>query len=519
MKIRRLLALVLMMILLASDSALANDWFGKTTGKTTIYKKASSSSATVTSVESDQWLYISEIKDGWAKVNYNGKVGYTASHKVKKRCKAVYVKSETAVIYKEANTGSKKLTTIPYGTKLDGYYSTGSFTYVDYGKYAGFVKTSSIALSNPCTMDKTVYLKKESGTVYAMPSSSASTKSVSGTTALKCVGKIGSWYRVTYSSGKVGFVKTGDVSSEKYTKKSSGSSSSSSAKTTTKTKSSGETAANKTMYVKSGYASIYKSASTSANRVATAPYGSKVTVTAVNGDWCKVKYSSSTGYCKKSALTGNNPNTLNNKVYAKSSNVKIYKYPNTSSDYVKASTSTALTQTAKYDSWSRVTYNGKVGFVKTSDLSSTKVSAASTSSPSGGKAKEIDWFKGGIQKEFYKGRIATVTDVKTKISWKVKRKGGSNHADVEPLTAADTAAMKKACGSDFLTWHRRAIWVSLNGNKYAASMNCMAHGLSNIKDNNFDGHFCIHFTNSRTHGSDKVDSAHQSAIKQAAKAS
>ena len=50
------------------------------------------------------------------------------------------------------------------------------------------------------------------------------------------------------------------------------------------------------------------------------------------------------------------------------------------------------------------------------------------------------------------------------------------------------------------------------GKKYAASMNCMNHGECNIKDNNFNGHFCIHFTNSRTHGSNKVDSDHQSAI-------
>ena len=150
-----------------------------------------------------------------------------------------------------------------------------------------------------------------------------------------------------------------------------------------------------------------------------------------------------------------------------------------------------------------------------SEISTTKGGTSSTATAASGKSVAADWFKSNIQSVFYKGRIATVTDVNTRISWKVKRKGGSNHADVEPLTAADTAAMKKACGSDFLTWHRRAIWVTLDGTKYAASMNCMAHGLCNITDNNFDGHFCIHFTNSKTHESNKVDADHQAAIRRA----
>ena len=39
-----------------------------------------------------------------------------------------------------------------------------------------------------------------------------------------------------------------------------------------------------------------------------------------------------------------------------------------------------------------------------------------------------------------------------------------------------------------------------------------------IKNNNFNGHHCIHFTNSRTHGGNKVCSKHQAAIKKAAAA-
>jgi hypothetical protein len=43
----------------------------------------------------------------------------------------------------------------------------------------------------------------------------------------------------------------------------------------------------------------------------------------------------------------------------------------------------------------------------------------------------------------------------------------------------------------------------------------MPHGSGSIKNNNFDGHHCIHFTNSRGHSSNKVCSLHQAAIQKA----
>ena len=82
-------------------------------------------------------------------------------------------------------------------------------------------------------------------------------------------------------------------------------------------------------------------------------------------------------------------------------------------------------------------------------------------------------------------------------------------------TAADTAAMLKAYGGSW-SWNRRAVFVTIDGVNYAASINGMPHGTGNsITDNNFDGHHCIHFTNSRTHGSNQVCPLHQAAIKKA----
>lgn len=126
----------------------------------------------------------------------------------------------------------------------------------------------------------------------------------------------------------------------------------------------------------------------------------------------------------------------------------------------------------------------------------------------------MDWWKSDIQKIFAKGVTATITDVDTGLQWQEQRRGGTNHADVQPLTASDTAKLKKAYGGKW-SWKRRAIIVTIGGKHYAASMNGMPHGGSSIKNNNFDGHHCIHFTNSRTHCSNKVCPNHQAAIKKA----
>ena len=128
--------------------------------------------------------------------------------------------------------------------------------------------------------------------------------------------------------------------------------------------------------------------------------------------------------------------------------------------------------------------------------------------------QEADWWKSGINKRFCRGTVATITDCGTGLSWHEERRGGSNHADVQPCTKADTTKLKQAYGGKW-SWNRRPIVVTINGENFAASMNGMPHSGNSILDNDFPGHHCIHFTNSRTHNSNKVDVNHQKAIKQA----
>ena len=132
-----------------------------------------------------------------------------------------------------------------------------------------------------------------------------------------------------------------------------------------------------------------------------------------------------------------------------------------------------------------------------------------------GTARNMDWWTSDIQKIFAVGVVATITDVDTGISWKEKRFAGKNHADIQPLTKEDTAKLKKVYGH--WSWKRRAVFVTINGENYAASIHGMPHGGSNLS-NNFPGHHCCHFLNSKTHGSDKIDANHQKMVAKAAAA-
>ncbi len=132
------------------------------------------------------------------------------------------------------------------------------------------------------------------------------------------------------------------------------------------------------------------------------------------------------------------------------------------------------------------------------------------------KTEKLDWFKGGST-AVPKGAVFTVKDVYTGKEFKCKRWSGYNHMDSEPLTADDTAIMKSVYGGSW-SWDRRPILVLYNGHVYAASMNGMGHEDDSISGNNFEGHFCIHFYNSKTHGTDKVDEEHQKCVNIAANA-
>lgn len=172
--------------------------------------------------------------------------------------------------------------------------------------------------------------------------------------------------------------------------------------------------------------------------------------------------------------------------------------------------------------------------VRTVASRGTATKAPSTSS---GKYGELlDWWT-QAQKIFTTGSVAEVTDLKTGKTFKVKRTMGAYHADCEALTKADADIIKSIWGG--FSWSVRAVVVNVKGRRIAASMSSLPHAgvdaapafavvdnrsegygrgenLDTIKGNGMDGHFDIHFLNSRRHKDNKVDPKHQAMVLKAA---
>ena len=155
---------------------------------------------------------------------------------------------------------------------------------------------------------------------------------------------------------------------------------------------------------------------------------------------------------------------------------------------------------------------GNVNSNTLAKLNSSNAKKAVSDSSSSRGTERLNWFKGGSN-TIPKGATFKVKDCKTGKVFTCKRWSGYNHLDAEPLSYSDTQTILGIVGH--WTWKRRPILVKYNGHVYAASMNAMPHGTSTISNNGFDGHFCIHFYKSKTHGSGQVDSAHQTCVEQA----
>lgn len=315
-------------------------------------------------------------------------------------------------------------------------------------------------------------------------------------------------------------------------------------------------------YVTSTGLYIRKSPNTSAEALRCAANGEQLTILREEGDWYYVKYNSVvSGYVAKKFVSTTKSTSSSNSSSAttSSSSSSSDALPSSVSELGKAPASSKrgdrgndvkkLQQALKiaghysggcdgifgeqtekavmrFQDAKGLTQDGVAGKVTITLLfgeapsgsgSSSSASSGSSSSGGGGSAEKVDWFGGG-NSIIPRGAKFTIKDVRTGVTIKVQHLFGANHLDAEPVDKNETAKLKQVYGGEW-SWNRRPVLVSYGGRIIAASMNGMPHGEQSIYDNDFDGQFCIHFVNSKTHGSGKVDADHQAAINEAAKAS
>ncbi len=124
----------------------------------------------------------------------------------------------------------------------------------------------------------------------------------------------------------------------------------------------------------------------------------------------------------------------------------------------------------------------------------TEISYPDTSldGTNGSQVQLLHWFN-DVKPTLKNGQCMEAYDPETGISWTLRVMSRGNHADVEPLTAADTAAMNQAFGN-VESWGPKVVYVLLPDGRWSiASTHNVAHGGQTIGDNNFDGQNCVHF--------------------------
>ena len=126
----------------------------------------------------------------------------------------------------------------------------------------------------------------------------------------------------------------------------------------------------------------------------------------------------------------------------------------------------------------------------------------------------LNWFD-SVHTQFPTYTKTRVIDIKSGLTYYVYRNGGHYHADVEPINQANTDIFYKIYNYEW-SWARRPVWVEIKPDFWvAASINGYPHGNSYIKNTGMNGHTCIHFLLSKTHGTKRVDEAHQACVEYA----
>jgi len=201
-------------------------------------------------------------------------------------------------------------------------------------------------------------------------------------------------------------------------------------------------------------------------------------------------------------------------VFRTTANLNLRQEPNTTSARITTVNRGSLIYVTdlRDGEWFAVSVNGQTGYMYSTFLEEV-VNADVIISAVNGTVERLHW--NYARQLTTIGTTLTIIDVRTGITWQMASFSNGNHADVETLTAADTAAMLSAWGGRWC-WTPRPVHVIIGDRVLAASLNGMPHAGWTRRYNNMNGHVCLHFYGSRTHnGNRSHERDHQNAVNEA----
>ena len=233
--------------------------------------------------------------------------------------------------------------------------------------------------------------------------------------------------------------------------------------------------------------------STNYNRIALlAPNTSVEVLAALPSGWSRVNHGGTTGYISSELISAAGaPNQSVVRLYTNTAGVRLRSGPSTNYRIVDSfSVGTAVEVLEnRADGWSRVRHGGNTGFIR-SDLLGPSTTF-----------QMIEWSE--ARRIIPTGRNFRVVDVRTGISFNLRAFSIGRHADVEPVTQADTDAILRTRNGNW-SWAARPVWVTIGDRTFPASLNGMPHGGGTISGNGINGHFCLWFRGSNSTGSTSV---------------
>ena len=337
----------------------------------------------------------------WYKIKFNGEIAYvskeyvnienglsTASLSISGKGQVVNVSSELR-IRQAASTSSAIIGTLKNGETFDIISKSGGWYNIKTGSIIGFVSgeyvkeiqsTSSSESSSGSTTNLNGTVVNVSSNLRVRAGASTST-SVLGYLLngekVNVIGEEGNWYKIKYNN------TTGYVAKE-YIQVSGGTSTTPSAPETPSTPSAPE-ATNKTGKVIniSSNLNVRSGAGTNYSVIGYLYNGNTVTITGESGNWYAISYNGTTGYVAKEYIqvsgdtsttpstpetpsTGGETNVSNQKgkVINVSSNLRVRKEPNTSSEVLGYLLCGDIVEiTGKTSDWYKINFRGQVGYV------------------------------------------------------------------------------------------------------------------------------------------------------------
>ena len=279
--------------------------------------------------------------------------------------------------------------------------------------------------------------------------------------------------------------------------------------------------------------SLRKAANTESERLALLSKGQEVSIHGSSGRWYRVKAGKKTGYVRDDLLVVNKSAAKTTDSSKKNETDSIG-----AGASAKSSASTRSVQSAlKTLAFSSGTVDGEAGRQTTAALKAFQKAYGLTADGKAGEQTEtllnellqtggtgasaacIAENGGVILAEWYNAAKALVpkyeglpcVDVATGERFVLRCFSKGSHADVEPLTKADTDTLYRINGKRW-SWTPRAIWVYFGGKCYAAAINMQPHGPDTLPDNGMKGQICMHFYCSRQHNTGAENKNLQQAV-------